>query len=300
MQCAGLCAASRQIFVFRHDIRRVVDSKWNPNGDSSLSISLAIPDRHAKIISTMFSDYAESLTDDEEEGELLKTGIPEVVKMVNAGHFEFIMTEQGEFNTGSSLMGFKHPGGRDFPKTFEGIVRLVEAANSFEIGAGFVKDWPAHRMPHRFLPTKMLTDGNETHQEGETWLVASPHAFLIAANFDAANQQIPTLLHSAVELAAQNGKANGKGGENALFRLSFHTREWKNSVPEFLIKQIDPKEEQVEVMGKFFQDKPERIQIEIRSFERGFRMTAQFEEAFRAVAGLYISNKLNLIKQATP
>jgi len=283
----------------------VFASLWNPDGDSSLWISLAIPDRHGKIISTLFSEYADALTEGEEEGEIFKKGIPEVVKMVNAGHFEFIMTEQGDFNTGSSMFAFKHPSGRDFPKTFEEILRLadseVPSEKPYEFGAGFVKEWPAHRMPGRFLATKMLTDGNDTLPEGETWVVASPHALLIAANFDADNQQMPTLLHSAVELAAQNGKPTGKGGENALFRLSYHTRDWKESgIPEFLMPQIDPDEEQREVMAKFFQEKPERIQIEIRSFERGFRMTMQFEEAFRAVAGLYISNQLTLVKKTEP
>ena len=298
---------------------------WQDDGQMSLGLSLAFPERHARPIANALRVYVRQI--DGLDGATLDLFGPLInvgAKLIETGQLDVLFTSTGSDDNSSAILGIRVPGGPQFPEQFQRMLEHVaslkwDVANSFGIAVDSVNGLPVHRLSNGVL--KELFDwtvADKDQSDGGLSLVATSDAIWLATTGKENRAVVPDLLKLAVEHASSKSPrpAGPASGKISPFRMTMHTRAVKSSgvevdavaeeeqairqvkgeagkkVRQVQLEQAEREKKEQERVYAIFQERGDAIHVELRPSATGLKLTVQLEEAFLAVYGRYLVREL--------
>ena len=299
---------------------------WQDDGQMSLGLSLAFPERHARPIANALRVYVRQIDGlDEAALDLFGPLIHVGAKLIETGQLDVLFTSTGSDDNSSAILGIRVPGGPQFPEQFQRMLEHVASlkwndADLFGIAVDSVNGLPVHRLSNGVL--KELFDwtvADKDQSDGGLSLVATSDAIWLATTGKENRAVVPDLLKLAVEHASSKSPrpAGTASGKVSPFRMTIHTRAVKSSgvevdavaeeeqairqvkgeagkkVRQAQLEQAEREKQEQERVYAIFQDRGDAIHVELRPSATGLKLTIQFEEAFLAVYGHYLVQGLS-------
>lgn len=283
---------------------------WQEEGPISLGLSLAIPDRHSKAITTAMRSYVQQANVIEkhwldEFAPLVKV----TTKLIESGQLELLLTTVGTNDDGSAILGIKLPSGPKFPEQFQQMLEqskfLKEWGAVFATEVDAVNGYPVHTAPYTILNKLFsITIGESDKQQGSYALTATPDAIWLAWSNGPNRQTVPDLLRLAVEQPSSKPvKSAGSNASNiAPLRITFHSsiassgtsgtvdpNETNPKVRQAQLEQAAREKQEQEVVSAIFQEKGDAVRFELRPSATGLQLTIRLEEAYLALYGHYFA-----------
>ena len=298
---------------------------WQDDGQMSLGLSLAFPERHAQPIANALRSYVRQI--DGLDGVALDLFDPLIhvgTKLFETGQLDVLFTSTGSDDNSSAILGIRVPGGPQFPEQFQRMLEHVATlkwnnANLFGIAVDSVNGLPVHRLSNDvFKKLFAWTVSDKDQSNNGLSLVATPDAIWLATTGKENRAVVPDLLKLAVEHASSKSPrpAGTASGKVSPFRMTLHTRAVNPSVVEVdavaeekqgirqvkgeaaekvrqaQLEQAEREKKEQERVHAIFQEKGDAIHIELRPSATGLKLTVQWEEAFLAVYGRYLVQEL--------
>ena len=283
---------------------------WQEEGPMSLGLSLAIPDRHSKAITTAMSRYVQQANETDkvtldEFAPLVKVAM----KLLESGQLDLLYTTAGTTTEGSSILGIKILGDSKFPEQFQQMLEqsasLKNRSASFATAVEAVNGYPVHTAPSDIYSKLFgIGVGQSDQSNGRFSLTATPDAIWLAASTGATQPIVSDLLRFAVEqTSSKQAKPAGSQTRNiAPLRITFHSslsssgtsgtvdpNETNPKVRQAQLEQAAREKQEQEVVSAIFQEKGDAVRFELRPSATGLQLTIRLEEAYLALYGHYFA-----------